>query len=292
MFLNYAHLRYFWVVAREGNLTRAAKGLNLSQSALSTQIRQLEAQLGQPLFERVGRGLTLTEAGQIAFDHADAIFTTGADLLTRLKGAASSQRTLLRVGALATLSRNFQLSFLAPALKDKQVLLSIRSGGLTDLLAQLEAHQLDVLLVNQAPARSAASAFVVHSVAEQPVSLIGPPALIGADKGYHHLMATHPLILPSEESGIRSGFDALVQRLGLSPTIAAEADDMAMMRVLARQGVGLAVLPPIVVQDELRSGLLQEACVLPGLKETFSAITLKRRFPHPALAKLLDQNQG
>jgi LysR family transcriptional regulator, transcriptional activator of nhaA len=287
MFLNYGHLRYFWAVAREGNLTKAARRLNLSQSALSAQISTLEAQLGHLLFERRGRGLVLTEAGQIAFDHADAIFTTGDDLLARLKGAGAAARSVLRVGALATLSRNFQLGFLMPALLDPELSLSIRSGGLAELLALLEGHQLDVLLVNQAPVRAANSAWVVHVLAEQMVSLIGPPALIGDRTDAAALMSAHPLIVPSQESGIRSGFDALIERLGIAPTIIAEADDMAMLRVLARQGIGLAVLPPIVVQDELNSGALCEACALPSLRETFSAITLKRRFSHPALTRLL-----
>jgi LysR family transcriptional regulator, transcriptional activator of nhaA len=289
MFLNYAHLRYFWIVAREGNLTRAAKSLNLSQSALSTQIRQLEQQLGQDLFERRNRSLVLTEAGRIAFDHADAIFTTGLDLVQRLKGARAATPSVLRVGALATLSRNFQAGFLEPLLRDNEFAIAIRSGGLGELLALLEGHQLDVLLVNQAPARSANSPWVVRVVAEQPVSLIGPAALIGSERDPARLIASLPLIAPSQESGVRTGFDALTERLGISPNIVAEADDMATLRVLARQGFGLAILPPIVVQGELNSGVLVEACALEGLHETFSAITPKRRFPHPALAKVLPQ---
>ena len=285
--LNYAHLRYFWAVAREGNLTRAAAALNLSQSAVSVQIRKLEHQLGHAVFERRGRALVLTEAGRIAFDHAEAIFAAGEDLLARLKGAGGAARQSLRVGALATLSRNFQLGFLAPVLGDPGVAVSIRSGGLAEVLALIEARQLDVLLVNQAPARTASSPWVVHVLNEQPVSLIGPAALIGQERDPARLLARAPLIAPSPESGVRTGFDALVQRLGVTPTLAAEADDMAMLRVLAREGVGLAVLPPIVVQDELKSGLLVEACALPGLFETFSAITPVRRFPNPALERLL-----
>jgi len=287
MQLNFAHLRYFWAVARDGNLTRAAAALNLSQSALSTQIQKLESQLGVALFERRGRGLHLTEAGRIAFDHADAIFSAGDELLARLKGAGGPARLTLRIGALATLSRNFQLAFLKPVLTDPGLAVSIHSGGLNELLSLLEAHQLDVLLVNQAPARTADSSFVVHVVDEQPVSLIGPPSLIGSATQPAALLASAPLIVPTAASGVRSGFDALVQRLGIAPTIAAEADDMAMLRVLAREGIGLAVLPPIVVQDELRSGVLREACALPGLHETFSTITPQRRFPHPALARLI-----
>src|SRR6056297_1427367 len=115
MHLNYHHLRYFQAVAHEGSLTRAAERLNISQSALSTQIRQLESQLGQALFERRGRALHLTEAGRIALDHADTIFATGNDLLATLSQSGRARRAL-RIGAQATLSRNFQLGFLRPVL--------------------------------------------------------------------------------------------------------------------------------------------------------------------------------
>ena len=124
MRLNYHHLRYFQEVAREGNLTRAAAMLNLSQSALSTQIRQLEERLGHPLFERTGRAMTLTEAGRIALDHAERIFGVGDDLVATLT-AGGAAKAPLRVGALSTLSRNFQLRFLRPALaRDVELVLS------------------------------------------------------------------------------------------------------------------------------------------------------------------------
>ncbi len=113
--LNYNHLRYFWAVAHDGNLTRTAQRLNLSQSALSVQIRNLEQRLGHALFERRGRQLHLTEAGRIALDHADSIFAAGDELIGTLK-QAGRVRQALRVGALATLSRNFQLRFLRPLL--------------------------------------------------------------------------------------------------------------------------------------------------------------------------------
>jgi LysR family transcriptional activator of nhaA len=287
MFLNYAHLRYFWSVARNGNLTRTAAALNISQSALSAQISKLEDQIGHPLFERRGRTLILTEAGRIAFDHADIIFATGDTLLSRLNAGAAPAAVTVRVGALATLSRNFQMSFLRPVLNDPTVSVQIHSDGMKELLGQLEGHLIDVVLVNQAPAPSARSPWIVQVIDEQPVSLVGPPSLLGATRDPAELLRAAPLIAPSYQSGIRAGLDALLQRLGVTPRIVAEADDMAMLRVLAREGVGLAVLPPIVVQDELQTGLLLEACVLPALRETFSAITMQRRFPNPVVARLL-----
>ncbi|HEV7371755.1 LysR family transcriptional regulator [Arenibaculum sp.] len=284
--LNYHHLRYFRAVAHDGNLTRTAERLNLSQSALSVQIRKLEERLGHSLFERRGRQLHLTEAGRIALDHADAIFATGDELVETLRGTEHARRAV-RVGALATLSRNFQIGFLRPILGRADVEVVLRSESPAGLLRGLEALSLDVVLLNQPPARDAAASFVSHRLAEQRVSLVGTPSLLGRGAPLAELLASRPVILPTADSGVRTGFDALADRLGIRPQIAAEVDDMAMMRLLAREGVGLAVLPPIVVKDELGSGLLVEADSLPGIAETFYAVTMERRFPNPLVRSLL-----
>ncbi|MGV3650358.1 MAG: LysR family transcriptional regulator [Devosia sp.] len=291
--LNYNHLRYFWVVAHEGNLTRAASKLNVSQSALSIQIAKLEDQIGHPLFDRLGRQLVLTEAGRIALDYADTIFKTGAELLDTLAQRPGAVRQVLRVGAIATLSRNFQLGFLKPLLARDDVELILRSGGFADLIAALEAHRLDIVLTNTALSRDAATPWVAHRIADQPVSLVGKAGdawLSGraaTAQDLPALLADHPLILPASDSSIRSSFDALLERLGIRPTIVVEADDMAMLRLMAREHAGLAVVPPIVVRDELDSGLLVEIARLPDLVETFFAITLKRRFANPLVTTLL-----
>lgn len=289
--LNYHHLRYFWAVAHAGSLTRAAAQLHLSPSALSVQIQKLEGQLGQTLFDREGRRLLLTEAGQIALDHADAIFATGSELLATL-AEAGARRQAIRVGALATLSRNFQAAFLAPLLRRDDVELVLRSAGLAELLSELEAHRLDVVLVNAPPARDAATPWVAHLRADQPVSLVGHAARLGARRDWRALLAIEPIVLPSLDSSIRTGFDALLEREGITPRIAAEVDDMAMIRILLREDVGLAIVPSIVVRDELDAGEVVEVTTFDELHETFYAITLKRRFPNPLLRTLLGEPKG
>lgn len=284
--LNYKHLRYFWAVAHEGNLTRAAERLHVSQSALSVQIQKLEEQLGHALFERRRKQLLLTEAGRIALDHADVIFATGDELLGTLHEQGGSAQQVLRVGALSTLSRNFQIQFLRPLLGRDDVELIVRSGSLRELLLQLEAHGIDVLLSNAAPHRDAATPWVTHRISEQAVSLVGHPRRTGTNP-LETLLAREPLIVPTVETSIRAGFDALMDRLGLRPHFAAEVDDMAMLRLLAREDVGLAVVPPIVVKDELGSGMLVEVGHLPELAESFYAITAARRFPNPLLKELI-----
>lgn len=286
--LNLKHLRYFWAVAHEGNLTRAAARLHVTQSAVSIQIKTLEEDLGSPLFERRGKQLVLTESGRIALDHADAIFGLADELVSTLREGALEQR-VLRVGAVATLSRNFQLGFVKPLLHRKDVEVVIRSGSLRDLLRNLEAHQLDVVLATSSPTRDAATSWTPHAIARQPVSLIGRPEHARDGRGLDELLRDEPLVLPTAESGIRAGFDALAESMNIRPRIAAEIDDMAMLRLMAREHHGLAVIPPVVVKDELELGVLTEVEQLPHLHETFFAITLRRRFPNPLLAELISE---
>lgn len=288
--LNYHHLRYFRAVAHDGNLTRTAERLNLSQSALSIQIKQLEERLGHSLFERRGRQLYLTEAGRIALDHADTIFSAGEELVETLKETGRTRRAI-RIGALATLSRNFQMEFLRPILGRSDVDMILRSGSTSELLGALEALNLDIVLLNQAPMADSVTPFIAQHVYQQRVSLIGRPSYGKRGAKLADLLTEHPVILPTLESGVRSQFEALVARLGITPQIAAEVDDMAMMRLLAREGAGLAVLPPIVVKGELEAGTLVEFDALPGMIESFFAVTVKRRFPNPLIRPLLEASE-
>jgi len=286
MRLNLHHLRYFRAVAHTGNLTRAAEQLHVSQSALSLQIKKLEEELGHDLFERRGKRLELSETGRLALDYADAIFAAGEELVSLLQHGSGASRQTVRVGALSTLSRNFQVQFLRPALGRAGLSLVLRSGSLGELLRQLEQHRLDVVLTNLAPLRDDSAPWLLHKIAEQPVSLLAHRDRPVPDT-LEALLASEPLLAPTVESSIRAGFDPLCERLGVSPRFIAEVDDMAMLRLLARENAGVALAPPIVVRDELASGLLVEAARLPELSETFYAITLARRFPNPILGELL-----
>lgn len=286
--LNYHHLHYFWAVAREGSLTRAAKHLNVAQSALSTQIRQLETQLGQELFVRQGRGLALTEAGRIALGYADTIVSAGTELLATLREGRRETRQVLRVGAVATLSRNFQRGFLAPLVGQPDVELVLHSGSLAEHLVRLEAHTLDLVLSNRRVQEDAETGWRCRRIARQQVSVIGPPRG-GVPFRFPDDLAQVPLVLPSRDSEIRSAFDVLCEQYGLRVSIAAEVDDMAMLRLLARDSGAVALVPAVVVRDELRSGVLEEYAVVPNLYEEFYAISMRRQFQHPLVAPLLER---
>lgn len=288
MFLNYHHLRYFRVIARELNLTRAAQKLNLSVPALSVQLKQLEESLGHPLFERGRGGLTLTEAGRLALDYAETIGRAGEELVDVMQHRQRGGRQVLRVGAVATLSRNFQLEFLRPALHRAEVEVVIRSGSQRELLVALHAHDVDLVLSNQAARRDAERPWHSHLLAEQAVSLVGVPAWKKKKLRFPEDFRDVPVILPSMESNTRAAFDRLTAAAGARPRVMAEVDDMAMLRLLAREGEGLALVPPVVVRDEIESGVLVETHRITQILETFYAITPSRRFPNPLVAELVE----
>ncbi|MFV9657353.1 LysR family transcriptional regulator [Pseudomonas sp. NY15366] len=285
--LNFHHLHYFWAVAKEGNLTRAAQSLHVAQSALSTQIRALEEQLGHALFIRSGRNLLLTEAGQLVLDYADSIFALGSELQMTLQGALQANRQL-RIGAVATLSRNFQENLLRPFLGRAELRITLESGSLGELLERLALHNLDVVLTNQAVSSDAQRSWRCRLLDRQSVCLVGPPRSGSFDLRRDLQQAR--LIVPGRSSDIRSQFELFCDSQGLQPDICAEVDDMAMLRLLARDSGDMALLPAVVVQDELQSGVLQLYAEIPEIAEQFFGVTLQRQFRLDTLDELLGQS--
>jgi len=292
MRLNYHHLYYFWAVAKDGNLTRTAAQLHVSQSALSSQIKALEEDIGQVLFLREGRRLQLTEAGRVALTYAETIFTTGNELFALMKDGAVRKRQAIRIGAVATLSRNFQENFVRPLLEMDAIEMVLQSGTLADLLARLSIHSLDLVLSNRRVHRDAQNPWQSHRIARQPVSLVGKPRRTRKAFEFPRDLGSQAILLPSLESEIRAGFDLLCEQYRTTYRILAEVDDMAMLRLLARDTDAMALVPTVVVQDELRSGVLVEYCVVPQLFEDFYAITVKRHFQSPIVRSLLKRRDG
>jgi LysR family transcriptional activator of nhaA len=287
-FLNYHHLRYFHAIANEGSLTGAAKRLRISQSALSIQLKKLEESLGCALFDREHKGLFLTEEGRMAMDYAEVIFRSGDELLQSLSNRGGLFQRVLRVGAVATLSRNFQIDLLNSVLNNDNIEVVVRTGSLSELLNQLEAHTLDMVLSNQSVRTDSHMKLESHLIDTQVVSLIGKPGphpqkpFVFPDD-----LQGRPLALPTGEASIRLAFDTLMRRTGVHPLIAVEADDMAILRLVARSTQALTLVPPVVVQDELRTGELIELHRIEEIQETFYAITAIRRHANPIVEQLL-----
>jgi LysR family transcriptional activator of nhaA len=288
--LNFHHLYYFWVVAKEGHLTRAAGQLHVSQSALSSQIRRLQEQLGHELFSREGRSLRLTDMGHVVLEYAESIFNLGSELLALTESGEFQRVQRLRIGSVATLSRNFQENFLRPVLDEAQVRLVIRSASLEELLEQLKVHKLDLILSNRAVAADSSTPWRCRQIAEQSICIVGPPGRCAENFRFPDDLVGAKLIVPGPGSEIRSQFDLVCDQKGVQVDPYAEVEDMAMLRLMARDSGGLAVLPEVVVQDELHSGRLQKYCVLEDVVERFYAITGKRHFELNALKMLLERS--
>lgn len=285
--LNFHHLFYFWRVAKDGNLTRAAEALHTSQSALSAQIRQLEDRLGEALFVRQGRRLVLTDTGQLVLSYAEDIFGLGREMLGRLQGR-SEGITRLRVGSVATLSRNYQENWISPLLVDPTVVLTLESGLLEHLLERLLQHQLDVVLANETVPTDPLRPLHCQFLGAQAISLVGPASRWAA----HSLRVPEDLggqdiALPGPRHALRAQFDALCAAAQVTPRLRAEVDDMAMLRLIARDSGWLAVVPEVVVQDELRSGVLVRVGQSTQLQECFYAITTPQRHRIGLLDQLL-----
>jgi len=285
--LNFRHLFYFWRVAKVGHLTHAAQELHTSQSALSAQIRQLEQRFGEALFTRERRRLVLTDAGQLVLAYAENIFGISLEMLGRLQGRTEGLNRL-RIGSVATLSRNYQENRIRPLLADPSLVLTLESGQLEDLLTRLTQHQLDVVLTNETVPSQPNRLLHCRFLGSQAISLVGP-ASIWASRSLRvpDDLDGLNIALPGPCSTLRTQFDALCASAGVTPRLRAEVDDMATLRLIARDSGWLTVLPKVVVQDELESGHL--VCVGQStlLQEHFYAITTAHRHRITLLERLL-----
>ncbi len=284
--LNYHHLYYFWRVASEGKLTKVAEDLHIAQSALSSQIRQLEEATDTQLFDRRGRRLKLTAAGQRVLTYANDIFSKGTELEALLASGIEPEAQLLRIGMLTTLSRNFIDRLVGPWLADPLVRFSLQSDNLDNLLDGLARHQLDVALTNADVRGGDEQIWQSQLLARQPVSIVGPPEL-RPRRDFPSGFGARRWVLPTRDHEIRRGFEAFCAQYQFTPDIEAEANDMAMLRLLARDSRAFAVLPAVVVRDEIRQGVLVEYQQLPAVFESFYAITVQRSFQSPALTTML-----
>jgi LysR family transcriptional regulator, transcriptional activator of nhaA len=286
--LNYHHLRHFWMIARHRSVTRAAEKLHISQSTLSEQLAELEDALGQKLFERRGRQLVLTESGQIALAHAETIFNTGHELITRFRQSGENRQRTLRLGAVGPLSKNLQFDFIQPILADTRTKVVVVAGALNDLVRQLKEHQLDLVLSN-IPLRADQNVEVFnHLLGEVPVFLVGGKNFKLSPGKFPNYLRNVPLFLPSRQSDVRAAFDLILDQAGIEPFVHAEVDDMALLRLLALCGEGLALVSKIVVERELKSSQIRFTQRVPKLAETYYALTIRKQFQNPWLAEIVE----
>lgn len=289
--LNYHHLNYFWHVAKIGNLTKTAEILHVSQSALSSQIKQLENNIGNQLFTREQRKLILTDVGQVTFSYAESIFNLGNELEGLLSQDHQAENQVIRIGMLSTMSRNFVEAFVSPLMNNSKTKIVIAGRDQTNLLNDLSNHELDLILTNIEVRGSSKQSWQCQLLSKQPICVIGHPGLnLGPQfsKEYEHV----DWILPLSNSPIRSAFDGLCAQYQIKPNILGEADDMAMLRLLTRDTKAVAVMPSVVVKDEIASGNLASYAVLPNIFENFYVVTVQKHMSNHLVNDLIsDFNQ-
>lgn len=286
--LNYHHLLYFWTVVKEGSITRACARLHLSQPTISSQLRKLERSIGGKLFDRVGRGLQLTDTGRMVFRYADEIFTLGRELGDAIRGQASGRPLRLVVGVSEALSKLVVYRLLRPAMSlPEPIQLFCEEASVEELLPRLAAHELDLVLADVPATANIRVRAYNHFLGECPVAWFGSPALVKTHRAtFPDSLADVPLLLPTPASSLRRALDQWFDENDLRPRVAAEISDSALMKVFGQEGLGL--FPgPIVIRDEIeRQYRVRELGVIEDIRERFYAISVERRLKHPAVVAI------
>jgi LysR family transcriptional regulator, transcriptional activator of nhaA len=288
--VNYHHLLYFWVVAREGGLVPAGKVLRLSHPTLITQIRTLEEQLGEKLFVKVGRKLTLTETGRVAFRYADEIFTLGREMVDVLKGRTAGQALRLEVGVADVVPKLIVRRLLQPALELEQpVRLVCLEDTFEKLLADLALHTLDIVIADAPVPQGSSVRVYSHFLGETGVSFFAAKELAGSRRrGFPGSLDGAPFLLPLQHLTLRRSLNAWFERHDLSPHIVGEFEDSALLKAFGADGVGIFAAPSVVEREVVAQYDVQVVGRTDEVKERFYSISAERRLKHPAVLAVSD----
>jgi len=288
--LNYHHLLYFYTVAREGSVTKASELLRLAQPTLSGQIRKLEESMGEKLFVRKGRNLALTDVGRMVYRYAEEIFSLGREMQDALRGRPTNRPAKLLVGISDAVPKLVCHRLLQTALElDEAIELVLYEGKTNDLLASLAVQQYDMVLTDAPLGPPVRVKAFNHSLGGCGIAFFGDPVLARRHRrGFPKSLDGAPMLLPTANTSLRHSLDLWFDSIDVRPTVVAEIEDTALMKVFGQHGRGIFGAP-IVVEDEIRKvhgvhlvGRTEE------VREEFYAITVERRITHPAVAAIAD----
>ena len=286
--LNYRHLYYFWVVAKEGGMARAAARLDMAVQTVSAQVRSLEQSLGHALFKPAGRGIALTEAGVVAMAHAEQIFQLGERLPAAVRDAATGQGLRLAVGISDALPKLVVRHLLQPALGDRGVRLLCHEDEFDRLLGDLALHRLDAVLSDRAAPPNPNLRLYSHALGEAPLAWFAPVAMAKRAKlSFPASLGEMPVLLPTAHSAVRQRLDQWFERHGLRPQVAGEFEDSALLVAFGRSGMGAFPASRWSGDDLLKDRGLQLLGDSPELVEHFFLISAERRIQHPLVQRLL-----
>lgn len=284
-FLNYHHLRYFWTVANEGSFRRASEKLRVSQPSMCTQIKVLEASLGEALFRPSGRSLELTEFGQLIHGYADEIFTLGSEILRATKQAPGVRALRLHVGIVDSFPKLMSYEILRPVLDHQPpVRLTCHEGKLADLVSQLSTHRIDVVLSDEPVSPGSAGKVFNHLLGSSEITFCAMPGLARSLKGrFPKNLDDAPVLLPTQNCSLRRDLEKWFQSAGIQPRVVAEFEDAALMKIVATSGSGFIAVPSVVVSEAIERYGFVPIGRTKEVETRFYAITAERRFTHPAI---------
>ena len=292
--LNFHHLRYFWSVAKEGSLARAAAKLHVSQPSISEQIRELEDALGEKLFRREGRVNKLTDAGQLVFGYADEIFTLGRELMNAVKQRPSARELRFYVGVVDSFPKLVTNEILSPVFAMPQTVHVIcREGKMEDLLAQLVAHRLDLVLADEPASSSTNFKTFSHPLVETSTTFCAARKLAAQLKcGFPKSLHGAAALLPAENTTLRRALEKWFREQHIAPRVVAEFEDLALMKVMAAEGRGFIAVPTVALRDAVAHYRFQAIGEASQCRSQFHAVTVERRIAHPAVALITGKRIG
>ncbi|NDC64686.1 MAG: transcriptional activator NhaR [Planctomycetia bacterium] len=289
--LNYHHLLYFWTVAKEGSVSRAAVSLHVAQPTVSAQVRSLERSLGQRLFERQGRHLVLTTTGEAVFRYADEIFSLGRELLQTVKGDPQREPKRFRVGVSDGLPKLTTYRVLEPALAMQPAFrLHVRIDKTERLLGELAVHAIDLVIADAPTMPSQRLRAFNHLLGETSVSVFGAAELARTvRRGFPRSLHGAPFLLQTTNTAMRQSLDQWFETHRVVPAVVGEVEDMAMLQTLGEHGLGLFAAPTVVRQEICRRHRVAWVGELERVREKFYGISVERRITHPAVRLIAEQ---
>ncbi len=291
--LNYHHLLYFWTAAREGGIGPAGKRLRLSPQTISGQVNALEEAMGEALFERQGRRLTLTDTGRMVYGYADEIFALGRELVDAVHRRPTGRPVRLVVGIAEVVPKLIAKRVLAPALAMSDgppLRLVCREDAPDRLLADLAAHRLDALILDApVPSGSGIKAFN-HALGDTSITFFAKKAQARALRaGFPGSLDGAPMLLPTEEASVRRELEDWFQREGLHPEVIAEFDDTALLKVFGQDGYGCFLGPTAIAREIADQYDVEPIGTVESVRERFYVVTMQRRLEHPAVRALAER---
>ena len=286
--LNYHHLLYFWTVAREGTIARASEELRLAQPTISGQIRVLEDQLGEKLFQRSGRNLVLTDVGRLVYRYADDIFGLGRELMDTLKDRPTGRPLRFQVGVADEVSKVIAYRLLEPAMRLTQpVYMVCRDGAAERLLTELATHSLDLVIADTPISPTIKVKAFSHALGETPVTVFGTAKLAAPRRrGFPKSLDGAPFLVPTIGKTLRRTLDQYFDQQGIRPRIVAELDDSALLTTFGQAGAGLFVAPTVLEKEVTRQFGVTPVGRLDAVRERYFAISVERRLKHPAVVAI------